>query len=87
MSKKVYQINSIFKKKFFDYTNLEYKTIIDEKEKKLNLPEINNLFLNIGLEKKFNFINFVIPSNQNISYLTSFFFKHGISKNWLQKLS
>ena len=52
MSKKVYQINSIFKKKFFDYTNLEYKTIIDEKEKKLNLPEINNLFLNIGLEKK-----------------------------------
>ena len=73
MSKKVYHINSIFKKKFFDYINLEYKTIIDEKEKTLNLPEINNLFLNIGLEKKFNFINFVIPSNQNISYLTSFF--------------
>ena len=31
------------------------------------------MFVNIGKKKKFNFINFITPANDNISYLSSVF--------------
>ena len=72
---KALEISQILKKKNFSYNSIH--TINDKKKyKSLNYfcpPDIINLFVTIGKNKNFDFINFVIPSNDNIAYLSSIF--------------
>ena len=71
---KAFELNKIFKERIRNFNS--HNTINDTKYKKLKYfspPHILNLFTNIAKNKNIDFINFVLPANENISLLSSVF--------------
>ena len=66
MDKEIQRLNDILKRKLPNLSKI--KTYDGSK----SIPIITNLFRRIVLKKKFDIINFVLPANDNVSYLLTF---------------
>lgn len=66
MDKEIQSLNDILKRKLPNLSKI--KTYDGSK----SIPIITNLFRRIALKKKFDIINFVLPANDNVSYLLTF---------------
>ncbi len=66
MDKEIQSLNDILKRKLPNLSKI--KTYDGSK----SIPIITNLFRRIVLKKKFDIINFVLPANDNVSYLLTF---------------
>ena len=66
MTNSIYELNNLLIKKL---PNLSKINLFDGSK---SIPAITNLFRSVIQEKKFDIANFVLPANDNISYLLTF---------------